>query len=204
MTSAVGSFIRIQDFLSSERRKDNRIFLQDTLSQHASISENVPKEADSSEVELAVMKLNVGVRTSVGTAISVVDGAFGWANGINAILENINITIEAGSLTMIIGPVGCGKSTLVKSFLGETRVLKGFVYVSSQEMSFCDQPAWLFNATARKNIIGVCDFDAQWYETVVNACALQKDIEDLPLGDQTNLGSGGIAVSGGQRQRIVG
>ncbi|KAE8453304.1 hypothetical protein EG329_011371 [Mollisiaceae sp. DMI_Dod_QoI] len=203
MISAVGSFTRIQDFLLSERRKDNRIFLQDTLSEHASISENVPKEADSSEVELGVMKLNVGVRTSVGTAISVVDGAFGWTNGINTILENINITIEAGSLTMIIGPVGCGKSTLVKSILGETRALKGFVYVSSQEMSFCDQPAWLFNATARQNIIGVCDFDAQWYETVVNACALQKDMEDLPLGDQTNLGSGGIAVSGGQRQRIA-
>jgi ATP-binding cassette subfamily C (CFTR/MRP) protein 1 len=144
ITSAMGSFTQIQEFLTSECRKDDRISLQDCPSQHNSSSENIPREVSSSEVELAEINPSAKVSASNGTAISVVDGAFGWVHGIQATLENVNITINItvknGSLTMIVGPVGCGKSTLVKSFLGETRVSKGFVYVSSQEMSFCDQP----------------------------------------------------------------
>lgn len=47
------------------------------------------------------------------------------------------------------------------------------------------------------------DFDPVWYHTVIDACALQKDINDLQDGDQTLVGSRGLALSGGQKQRIV-
>jgi ATP-binding cassette subfamily C (CFTR/MRP) protein 1 len=60
----------------------------------------------------------------------------------------------------------------------------------------------LLNASLRQNIIGICEFDRSWYETVVNACALKKDLEDLPVGDQTILGSRGVAVSGGQNSEL--
>ena len=202
MMAAVGCFTRIQDFLTAECRKDNRLCLQDSAANHLSPTESVPREINPSQFELAEIK-PARHNITEGTAISVVDGTFAWSDSSQATLVDINIAVANSSLTMIVGPVGCGKSTLVKSFLGETRVSKGFVYVSSREMSYCDQSAWLYNATAQQNIIGVCDFDPLWYETVVNACALQKDMEDLPLGDQTVLGSRGIAISGGQKQRIV-
>ncbi|KAI9640923.1 hypothetical protein NHQ30_010764 [Ciborinia camelliae] len=205
MMSAVGSFTRIQEFLTSECRKDDRICLQDSPTHHNFVSANVSVGAHSSRADITEMKPLATTKSSnsKGTAISVVDATFGWTKSGQATLEEINIVIQASSLTMIVGPVGCGKSTLVKSFLGETRVSKGFVYVSSREMSFCDQSSWLYNATARQNIIGVYDFEPLWYETVINACALQKDMYDLPLGDETIIGSRGTALSGGQKQRIA-
>ena len=201
--SAVGSFIRIQEFLTSESQKDDRICHKDYSRSYVPQSEQFSRDNNPSEFELAEVKPTTRINISEQLAISVVDGAFGWIDEGQAVLQDINVAVETGSLTMIIGPVGSGKSTLVKTFLGETRVSKGFVYVSSREMSFCDQSAWVLNASLRQNIIGMCEFDRSWYETVVNACALKKDMEDLPLGDQTILGSRGVAVSGGQKQRIV-
>ena len=201
--SAVGSFTRIQEFLTSESQKDDRICHKDYSRSYITQSEHFSRDNNPSEIELAEVKPTTRINISEQAAISVVDGAFGWIDKGQAVLHDINVAVESGSLTMIIGPVGNGKSTLVKTFLGETRVSKGFVYVSSREMSFCDQSAWLLNASLRQNIIGICEFDRSWYETVVNACALKKDMEDLPMGDQTVLGSRGVAVSGGQKQRIA-
>jgi ABC-type bacteriocin/lantibiotic exporter with double-glycine peptidase domain len=203
MMSAMASFTRIQEFLASECRKDNRICLLDSANITSSSPPIFLEERTSSDVELTELKPTPYGNVRDHAAISVIDGTFSWKNSSQIILEDINIAIAKGSLTMVVGPVGCGKSTLLKSFLGETRVSKGFVYVSSREMSFCDQTPWLYNATVRQNIIGVSDFDPLWYETVVNACGLRKDMEDLPYGDETALGSKGIAVSGGQKQRIV-
>lgn len=42
-------------------------------------------------------------------------------------LANINIRIETGSLVAIVGPVGCGKSSLLSAFLGEMIKLEGRV-----------------------------------------------------------------------------
>lgn len=203
MMSAVAAFARIQEFFASECRKDNRICLLDSAEISSSSPPILLKDRTTSDVELTELKPASSVNVRDRAAISVVDGTFSWKNSSQIILEDINIAVTGGSLTMVIGPVGCGKSTLLKSFLGETRVSKGFVYVSSREMSFCDQTPWLYNATVRENIIGISDFDPLWYETVVNACGLRKDMEDLPCGDETALGSKGIAFSGGQKQRIV-
>lgn len=53
--------------------------------------------------------------------------------------------------------------------------------------------------------MGLADswFDEAWYTMVIHACALEKDFEQLPDGDQSMVGSRGIALSGGQRQQLV-
>ena len=42
------------------------------------------------------------------------------------------------------------------------------------------------------------DFDPVWYRTVMDVSTLQKDVDDLPDGDQTLIGSRGLALSAGQ------
>lgn len=84
-------------------------------------------------------------------------------------------------------------------------MVKGIIDVSCQRLAFCDQSPWLTYATIRENVTGMADssFDEAWYSKVIHACALEKNLEQLPDGDQFMVGSRGIALSGGQRQRLV-
>lgn len=45
--------------------------------------------------------------------------------------------------------------------------------------------------------------DNEYYNTVLEACALLDDLNQLSGGDQSKVGSKGIALSGGQKQRVV-
>ena len=58
------------------------------------------------------------------------------------------------------------------------------------------------NATLRDNILFGEPYDKNWYEQVIEACALRTDLEMLPGGDQTEIGEKGINLSGGQKQRV--
>ncbi|XP_061865058.1 ATP-binding cassette sub-family C member 9 isoform X6 [Colius striatus] len=163
-------------------------------------------------------------------AIKVTNGYFSWGSGL-ATLSNINIRIPTGQMTMIVGQVGCGKSSLLLAILGEMQTLEGKVHwnklpdkqmntegcfsVNETESSFeaprsrnrysvayAAQKPWLLNATVEENIIFGSPFNKQRYKAVTDACSLQPDIDLLPFGDQTEIGERGINLSGGQRQRI--
>ncbi|XP_016779306.1 ATP-binding cassette sub-family C member 9 isoform X2 [Gorilla gorilla gorilla] len=62
-------------------------------------------------------------------AIKVTNGYFSWGSGL-ATLSNIDIRIPTGQLTMIVGQVGCGKSSLLLAILGEMQTLEGKVHWS--------------------------------------------------------------------------
>lgn len=60
--------------------------------------------------------------------------------GVDAIvLQNIDLAIKYDSLTMIIGPIGCGVSTMIKTILEETKLKKGIIDVSCKKVASCDQ-----------------------------------------------------------------
>jgi len=124
------------------------------------------------------------------------------------ILTDINIRVAHGSLTIISGPVGSGKSTLLRAILGEIRPSQGHARLALRRVAYCAQTPWLPNGTIKQ---AVCGFggdghrdDGGWYQRVVDACCLGHDLDLLPDGDRTEIGSGGLNLSGGQRQRVVG
>uniref|UniRef100_A0A669BHW3 ATP-binding cassette, sub-family C (CFTR/MRP), member 9 n=1 Tax=Oreochromis niloticus TaxID=8128 RepID=A0A669BHW3_ORENI len=111
----------------------------------------------------------------------------------------------SGQLTMIVGQVGCGKSSLLLAMLGEMQAIEGGVYWSNKNrnsVAYAAQKSWLLNATVEENITFGSPFNKQRYKAVIDACSLQPDIDLLPFGDQTEIGERGINLSGGQRQRI--
>ncbi|XP_036376335.1 ATP-binding cassette sub-family C member 9 isoform X2 [Megalops cyprinoides] len=162
-------------------------------------------------------------------AVKVTNGSFTWGSNLST-LSDINIRIPTGQLTMIVGQVGCGKSSLLLAMLGEMQTLSGKVHWSKlpecemlqegnisahEELSFeaarsknrysvayATQKSWLLNATVEENITFGSPFNKQRYKAVIDACSLQPDIDLLPFGDQTEIGERGINLSGGQRQRI--
>ncbi|XP_071188126.1 ATP-binding cassette sub-family C member 9-like isoform X4 [Salvelinus alpinus] len=137
-------------------------------------------------------------------AVKVNSGFFTWGSNLST-LSDINICIPTGQLTMIVGQVGCGKSSLLLAMLGEMQTLSGKVYWSNKNrysVGYATQKSWLLNATVEDNITFGSPFNKQRYKTVIDACSLQPDVDLLPFGDQTEIGERGINLSGGQRQRI--
>ncbi|KAG7232641.1 hypothetical protein INR49_008263 [Caranx melampygus] len=161
-------------------------------------------------------------------AVKVSDGFFTWGSNLST-LSDINIRIPTGQLTMIVGQVGCGKSSLLLAMLGEMQTIDGRVYWSNLpdcemihdiswsgteetdedirrytlfSLSPSSHKSWLLNATVEENITFGSPFNKQRYKAVIDACSLQPDIDLLPFGDQTEIGERGINLSGGQRQRI--
>ncbi|KAG9506491.1 hypothetical protein J7337_000023 [Fusarium musae] len=134
--------------------------------------------------------------------VVIKDGSFGYHENA-AVLKHVNITIPSSYLTAIVGPVASGKSTLCKAILGEVPFATGSTAVlSSTAIGYCDQQPFLTNISIRDNIIGNSHFDDKRYNSVIHATMLDRDIANLPQGDSTVIGSGGIALSGGQRQRV--
>jgi ABC-type bacteriocin/lantibiotic exporter with double-glycine peptidase domain len=107
---------------------------------------------------------------------------------------------------MITGPVGAGKSTLLKAVLGEISCEMGSIQVETRRMAYCSQTPWLPSCTVQEAICGGVNgqvVDEKWYKTVIDTCALTYDIPTFSAGNQTRIGSRGVALSGGQKQRIA-
>jgi ABC-type bacteriocin/lantibiotic exporter with double-glycine peptidase domain len=141
--------------------------------------------------------------TAVPLAISIHNGCFGWKKHDQPFLRDINLEIKKGDIAMIVGPIGSGKSTLLQELLGETSLIGGKILLQPSKVAYAAQVAWVRNGIIRENIVGFLDFDKDWYDTVVQVCGLQRDLERLPQGDRTEVGSKGSSLSGGQKQRLV-
>ncbi|RIA90254.1 P-loop containing nucleoside triphosphate hydrolase protein [Glomus cerebriforme] len=141
-------------------------------------------------------------------------------NSINSTIHNkftlidLDIKFPVGKLSVICGPTGSGKTSLLMALLGELECLNGRVFlprkVSSKNfggapsgIAYVAQTAWLQNASIKDNILFGLPFDEYRYNKVLNVCALNKDLEILEFGDKTEIGEKGITLSGGQKQRIA-
>ncbi|EAW21065.1 putative ABC transporter [Aspergillus fischeri NRRL 181] len=184
LVSGLACLGRIQAFLELEPHQDYRQPLV---------------EAQSCSMEKSSEQFNL----KPTDYIIIRDANFGWEAD-KFVLNTINTQIPASSLTMVIGPIGSGKSTFCKALLGEIPFSQGSVRMSTspRHVGFCEQTAFLWNGTIRENIIGFTPFNRERYDQVIEATSLRFDLAHLAQGDQTNIGSDGVALSGGQKQRL--
>ncbi|KAM4537961.1 ATP-binding cassette subfamily C member 4-like [Fundulus diaphanus] len=125
-----------------------------------------------------------------------------WDKNLDApTLQSISLSLESNQLLAVIGPVGAGKSSLLSSILGELPYEKGALNVRGQ-LTYAAQQPWVFPGTICSNILFGKDLDLKKYERVIKACALKRDLELLPDGDQTVIGDRGATLSGGQKARV--
>jgi ATP-binding cassette subfamily C (CFTR/MRP) protein 4 len=101
----------------------------------------------------------------------------------------------------VIGPVGSGKGSILQSILSELPSISGTLEVRGS-IGYVSQDPWIFPASLRDNILFGKEFDSAWYDQVIDACALGRDLTLLPYGDHTLVGDRGTALSGGQKARI--
>ncbi|KAG8518496.1 Multidrug resistance-associated protein 1, partial [Galemys pyrenaicus] len=111
------------------------------------------------------------------------------------------IQIPEGALVAIVGQVGSGKSSVLSAILGEMEKLSGAVQRKGS-VAYVSQQAWIQNCILQENILFGSVMQKEFYERVLEACALLCDLEQLPNGDQTEIGERGVNISGGQKHRV--
>lgn len=102
---------------------------------------------------------------------------------------------------MVIGPVGCGKSSILKSIMGLLHKKSGRLQKHGK-ISYIPQESFLINNTFRQNIIFGHEFDEQKYRRVIEIAQLQPDLDVIKGGEFAEIGEKGLNLSGGQKQRI--
>ncbi|XP_069987945.1 ATP-binding cassette sub-family C member 4 isoform X1 [Penaeus vannamei] len=116
-------------------------------------------------------------------------------------LNNITCSVKAGELLAVIGPVGSGKGSLLHAVLGELPAKSGFISVRGK-VAYASQEPWVFSGTVKQNILFGQPYNEKKYNEVIKVCALERDLELLPMKDMTMVGERGVSLSGGQKARV--
>ena len=150
-----------------------------------------------------------------GVNIKFKDVSFAYPKTNDEAIKNINISIEGGSTTALVGHSGAGKSTIINLLPRFYDSQKGQIYIDGQNIrevtlsslrkniSLVSQDIILFDDTVRANIayakLSASD------EEIKKACdfaAATDFIDSLPQAYETIIGENGLRLSGGQKQRI--
>ncbi|XP_065757876.1 ATP-binding cassette sub-family C member 4-like [Muntiacus reevesi] len=115
-------------------------------------------------------------------------------------LRGLSFTVRPGELLAVVGPVGAGKSSLLRALLGELPRSQGKVSVHGR-IAYVSQQPWLFPGTVRSNILFGKKYEKDRYEKVIKACALEKDLQNLKE-DVIVRGDGGTPLSEGEKARV--
>ncbi|CAE6421059.1 unnamed protein product [Rhizoctonia solani] len=130
-------------------------------------------------------------------------------------LKDINIVFPEGVISLVSGPTGSGKSSLLAALLGEMDCVKGEVYLPKEPtrlnektgfpttISYCAQQPWLEHKSIKDNILFGSPYDKERYEATLSCCALLPDLAIFEDGDETEIGEKGVSLSGGQKARVA-
>lgn len=166
-------------------------------------AEDLPPQPNAEGRTFELQELSTTRRRGCRVEVAVRNATFSWALDAPPLVRISDLEVEKGQLTIVVGPVASGKTTLLKGLLGEVPSVSGQVALGRQGVAWCEQTPWLTNDTILANVIGYKQYDAALYRSVTYACDLDRDMARLENGDQTKIGSKGVSLSGGQRQRVA-
>jgi len=177
------------------------------------------KELYDKEWEIALLKAQLKYAEDTIRSLERVTGGKVWKNDVDSsisddnegpdhdllTLRRINFRCNSGDLIAVVGSVGSGKSTFLKSILGEVKAISGTLAVKGS-IAYCPQMPFIMNDTIRRNVVfGKQDdyFEQERYERSLSLCALEHDLSKFCDGDLTEVGEKGITLSGGQKARLA-
>jgi ATP-binding cassette subfamily B protein len=131
-------------------------------------------------------------------------------------LDGLSFRIEAGELVAVVGPVGCGKTTLARALGRMVVVDPGQLFFDGiditrlaledlrRQVALVPQEGFLFTASLADNLrYGDPGATIERVEKASRQARLEGDVKGFPDGYATLVGERGITLSGGQRQRTA-
>lgn len=157
---------------------------------------------------------NSKVNTNKLESLEIKDLTYTYG-GTSSGISEVSLSVKKGSFTVVTGRIGSGKSTLVKTILGLLPKEGGEIIWNGKGIknpaeffippisAYTSQVPNLFSNTLKENVLlGLSENNSDFKEAVQLA-VLEKDIEVLPKGIETIIGSKGVKLSGGQIQRTA-
>ncbi|WP_094559535.1 ABC transporter ATP-binding protein [Synechococcus sp. 8F6] len=131
-------------------------------------------------------------------------------------LVDVSFVLHPGELVAVVGPVGCGKTTLARALGRMVEVEPGQLWLDGVDITALDlealraqvglvpQEGYLFTATLADNLrYGEPEAPLERVQAAASQARLEGDIKGFPDGYNTLVGERGITLSGGQRQRTA-
>jgi len=185
-------------------KRSTRVLPNQTNSKNRGLTKNEEVVAESAEGQKSLRTETeemFGEKSSNGSSTGA---AAEWS--LNVVESALNL--RKGSLTVVVGTVGSGKSSLFSAILHEMKNTSnngsvGSGVVVRGSVALVAQKAWIQNATVKDAILFGSKYDEKQYNTVLQHSQLKPDLVTLPHGDKTEIGDRGLNLSGGQKQRIA-
>ncbi|EIW65942.1 hypothetical protein TREMEDRAFT_35671 [Tremella mesenterica DSM 1558] len=141
-------------------------------------------------------------------------------------LSNVTLSVPEGRLTIVCGPLGSGKSLLLRALLGEATVTSGILLAPrthpaatplngpavrrawtlstwlDDSVCYAPQAAYIRHGTIKDNVLFGQPMWKERYERALWEAGLSGDLKGFEEGDRTEVGEMGVTLSGGQRARI--
>ena len=147
--------------------------------------------------------------------ISFNDVNFEYEINENKVLENVNLKIEGGKMTALVGHSGAGKSTILN-------LIPRFYDISSGDIKIDDRSIYKIKLKSLRSCISLVSQDVTLFDDTIknnivygNSAATENEISDaikfsycidfiknLPNQENTIIGENGVRLSGGEKQRI--
>ena len=179
--------------------------IRPTLEMAKPILEAVPETHDGKE---NVAALRGGIELS--------HVSFRYDEAMPNVLDDFSLEVKSGEYLAVVGPTGCGKSTLVRLLLGFEKPQRGSIFFDKKDISGLDpeslrrsvgvvmQDGRLFLGDIYSNIVITAPelgLDAAWEAAEIASVA--DDIRAMPMGMHTVISEGQGGISGGQKQRLM-
>lgn len=131
------------------------------------------------------------------------------------LIQNLNLSVKQGQKIAIVGPTGCGKSTLINLLMRFYDVNSGNIYLSNKDLreitrhslrnkyGMVLQETWLFNSTIRENIAyGNPNAPLEEVIEAAKLAGIHDYIEKMPQKYDTQIIEGGANLSQGEKQLL--
>ena len=172
------------------------------------IFHQTPEIQDTRDTDFSIKTISGDIRIS--------NLSFNYPGENKQILKNVSVGIPRGGALGIVGPIGSGKSTLIRLlvrlydpppntvFIDNCDVLKIPLHTLRHHIGYVFQEPFLFSDTIAQNIaFGAPEASEQLVREVSEKVQLHEEILSLPDGYKTMLGERGVNLSGGQKQRLA-